>query len=133
MLHKFGIFEFDTATRELRKNGCVIALEPQPAKAPVLLVSKAGEVVSRDELREAVWGAETHVDFDRGIAYCISQIRAALGNSGDNPLFVQTIPKRGFKFIAPLTNPQDELVRTVERRRHYSVAIPDVMVTAKRS
>ncbi len=102
MLQKFGTFEFETETGELRKNGRVIALEPQPAKALALLLSKAGEIVGRDELRVAVWGAETHVDFDRGIAYCISQVRTALGDSGDNPRFVQTVPKQGFKFIAPV-------------------------------
>jgi len=59
--------------------------------------------VSREELREVVWGKNTHVDFDRGLAYCVSQIRTALGDSGDNPRFVQTIPKQGFKFIAPVT------------------------------
>ena len=102
MLHKFGVFEFDSDTGELRKNGRAVALEPQPAKALALLLARAGEVVSREELRDAVWGSETHVDFDRGIAYCLSQIRSALGDSGDNPRFVQTIPKRGFKFIAPV-------------------------------
>ena len=102
MVHKFGIFDFDTGSGELRKNGRVIALEPQPAKALALLLSRAGEIVSRDELREAVWGLDTHVDFDRGIAYCLSQIRSALGDSGDNPRFVQTVPKYGFKFIAPV-------------------------------
>jgi DNA-binding winged helix-turn-helix (wHTH) protein/TolB-like protein len=104
VLQKFGIFEFDTDTRELRKNSRAIALEPQPAKALALLLSRAGEIVSRDELREAVWGSDTHVDFDRGLAYCLSQIRSALGDSGDNPRFVQTIPKRGFKFIAPVAS-----------------------------
>lgn len=102
MVHKFGVFDFDTGSGELRKNGRVIALEPQPAKALALLLSRAGEIVSRDELREAVWGLDTHVDFDRGIAYCLSQIRSALGDSGDNPRFVQTVPKYGFKFIAPV-------------------------------
>jgi DNA-binding winged helix-turn-helix (wHTH) protein/TolB-like protein len=104
VLHKFGIFDFDTGSGELRKNGRVIALEPQPAKALALLLSRAGEIVSRDELREAVWGSDTHVDFDRGIAYCLSQIRSALGDSGDNPRFVQTVPKYGFKFIAPVAS-----------------------------
>ena len=102
MLHKFGTFEFETDTGELRKNGRVIALEPQPAKALALLLSRAGEIVSRDELREAVWGSETHGDFDRGSAYCVSQVRTALGDSGENPRFVQTVPKQGFKFIAPV-------------------------------
>jgi len=104
VLHKFGIFEFDTDSRELRKNGRAIALEPQPAKALAVLLAKAGEVVSRDELRDAVWGSDTHVDFDRGIAYCISQVRVALGDTADNPRFVQTVPKQGFKFIAPVSS-----------------------------
>ena len=103
MLHRFGTFDFDPDSGELRKNGRAVALEPQPAKALALLLSKGGEIASRDELRDAVWGKDTHVDFDRGLAYCISQIRTALGDSGDNPRFVQTIPKRGFKFIAPLS------------------------------
>jgi len=102
MVHRFGVFEFDDDGKELRKNGRIVAIEPQPAKALTLLVSRAGELVTREELRDAVWGKDTHVDFDRGLAYCISQIRAALGDSGDNPRFVQTIPKQGFKFIALL-------------------------------
>jgi TolB-like protein len=61
-------------------------------------------VVTRDELRDAVWGGETHVDFERGLAYCLSQIRAALGDSGENPRFVQTLPKRGYKFLAPVSS-----------------------------
>lgn len=102
MIHRFGVFEFDGDDGELRKNGRAVALEPQPAKALALLLARAGEVVGREELRDAVWGSDTHVDFDRGIAYCISQVRTALGDSGDNPRFVQTIPKRGFKFVAPV-------------------------------
>lgn len=102
MIYRFGVFEFDDQSGELRKNGRAVALEPQPAKALALLLSKGGDVVSRDELRDAVWGQDTHVDFDRGLAYCLSQIRTALGDSGENPRFVQTIPKRGFKFIAPI-------------------------------
>ncbi|HEX6163191.1 MAG TPA: winged helix-turn-helix domain-containing protein [Vicinamibacterales bacterium] len=102
MIYKFGVFEFDSDTKELRKNGRAAALEPQPAKALALLVSRPGEIISREELRDAVWGSDTHVDFDRGLAYCISQIRSALGDSGENPRFIQTVPKKGFKFIAPI-------------------------------
>ena len=101
MLYRFGTFEFDAVSGELRKNGRAVALEPQPARALALLLAKGGEIVSREDLRDAVWGKDTHVDFDRGLAYCVSQIRMALGDSGDNPRFIQTIPKRGFKFIAP--------------------------------
>jgi DNA-binding winged helix-turn-helix (wHTH) protein/TolB-like protein len=104
MIYRFGIFEFEPERNELRKNGRAVALEPQPAKALAVLLAKGGDVVTRDEMRDAVWGQDTHVDFDRGLAYCLSQIRSALGDSGDNPRFVQTIPKRGYKFIAPVTN-----------------------------
>jgi DNA-binding winged helix-turn-helix (wHTH) protein/TolB-like protein len=104
LIFKFGVFEFDDESKELRKNGRAAALEPQPAKALALLLSRPGDVVSREELRDAVWGKDTHVDFDRGLAYCVSQIRTALGDSGDNPRFVQTVPKKGFKFIAPVAS-----------------------------
>ena len=103
MVYRFGVFEFDGDSKELRKNGRAAAIEPQPAKALALLLSRAGDIVTREELREVVWGKDTHVDFDRGLAYCVSQIRTALGDSGDNPRFVQTMPKQGFKFIAPVT------------------------------
>ena len=105
MLYRFGVFEFDSDSGELRKGGRAVGLERQPAKGLALLLSRAGDIVSREELRDAIWGS-THVDFDRGLAYCISQIRTALGDSGDNPRFVQTIPKQGFKFIAPVASNQ---------------------------
>jgi DNA-binding winged helix-turn-helix (wHTH) protein/TolB-like protein len=102
MVYRFGVFEFESDTGELRKQGRAVALEPQPAKALALLLSRPGDVITREELRDAVWGGDTHVDFDRGLAYCLSQIRSALGDSGENPRFVQTLPKRGYKFIAPV-------------------------------
>ncbi len=102
MTYRFGAFEFDATANLLRKNGRTTALEPQPARGLALLLSRAGEVVSKEELRLGVWGNDTHVDFDRGLAYCLSQIRAALGDSADNPRFVQTLPRRGYRFIAPV-------------------------------
>jgi len=107
MIYRFGVFEFDADAGRLSKNGRFLALEPQPARALARLLLRAGTVVSRDELREAVWGSDIHVDFDRGLAYCLSQIRSALGDSGDNPRFVQTLPRKGYKFIAPLTQEID--------------------------
>ncbi len=79
-----------------------MALEPQPARALARLLSGAGDLVTREELRAAIWDEQTHVDYDRGLAYCIGQVRVALGDSGDNPRFVQTLPKRGFRFVAPV-------------------------------
>ena len=103
MVFRFGIFEFDDQSGELRRNGRAVALEPQPARALARLLSRPGDLVSREELRDAVWGTDTHVDFDRGLAYCLSQIRAALGDSAENPRFGQTLPKRGYKFLAPVS------------------------------
>jgi DNA-binding winged helix-turn-helix (wHTH) protein/TolB-like protein len=105
MTYQFGAFEFDDRSLELRKNGRLVAIEPQPARALALLLARANDVVTRDELKGAVWGAETHVDFDRGLAYCLSQVRSALGDKGDNPRFVQTLPRKGYCFVAPVRTP----------------------------
>lgn len=107
MTYEFGVFFFDDATLELRRGGRVVPMEPQPARALALLLARAGSVVSREELAAHLWGGNAHVDFNRGLAYCLSQIREALGDSGENPRFVQTLPKRGFKFVAPVTTPAE--------------------------
>jgi DNA-binding winged helix-turn-helix (wHTH) protein/TolB-like protein len=104
---RFGTFEFDAETGELRRTGTagragVVRLEPQPARALAALVARPGEIVTRDQLKAAIWGDDTHVDFDRGLAYCMSQVRSALGDSADNPRFVETLPRRGYRFIAPV-------------------------------
>jgi len=96
------MFDFDTATRELRREGILVRLQAQPAQVLAVLVEHAGEVVTREQLRGAVWGTDTFVDFDRGLNFCIAQIRTALGDSAENPRFVRTIPKRGYQFVAPL-------------------------------
>lgn len=103
MIHRFGTFEFDDQGHELRRQGRLVSLEPQPARVLALLVRRSGDVVTRDELTRTVWGAETHVDFDRGLAYCLSEIRHALGDKGENPRFVETLPRRGYRFIAPVS------------------------------
>jgi len=100
--YRFGLYEFDAESGELRKSGRAMAIEPQPARALALLLARADQLVTRDELKDAIWGKDTHVDFDRGLAYCISQIRTALGDAGESPRFIQTIPRKGYRFIAPL-------------------------------
>ncbi len=96
------MFDFDPATRELRREGVPVRVQPQPAQVLGLLLSHPGEVVTRETLREAIWGAGTFVDFDRGLNFCVAQIRSALGDSAESPRFVRTIPKRGYQFIAPV-------------------------------
>ena len=102
MRFRFGVYVFDDRTLELTRADRPVALEPQPARALALLVARAGDVITRDEMRAHLWDPGTHVDFDRGLAYCIGELRAALGDAADNPRFVQTLPRRGYTFIAPV-------------------------------
>jgi DNA-binding winged helix-turn-helix (wHTH) protein/TolB-like protein len=99
---RFGIFEFDLTTLELRRLGAPVSLQSQPSKVLAVLVEHAGDVVSRESLQAAVWKTDTHVDFERGLNFCIAQIRAALGDSAESPKFLRTLPKRGYQFIAPV-------------------------------
>lgn len=100
---RFGVFEFDDHTGELRREGHLVKLPPQPGRVLALLVARAGQVVLREELRTHIWGNETFVDFERGLNFCILQVRTALGDSSENPRFVQTVPRKGYRFIAPVT------------------------------
>ena len=99
---RFGMFDFDPVTGELRCEGVPVRLQSQPAQVLTLLLAQPGEVVGRETLRQAVWGNDTFVDFDRGLNFCIAQIRGALGDSSESPRYVRTIPKRGYQFIAPV-------------------------------
>lgn len=100
---RFGEFELDYRVGELRHNGAPVKLQPQPAKVLMVLVGQAGQVVTRQQLAEQVWGAETFVDFEQGLNFAIRQIRAALQDDADNPRFLQTLPKRGYRFTATVT------------------------------
>jgi DNA-binding winged helix-turn-helix (wHTH) protein/TolB-like protein len=99
---RFGLFEFDTATRELRREGVLVRLQSQPAQVLAYLIERSGQVVPREELRNLLWGDETFVDFDRGLNFCISQIRSALRDQSMQPTYIRTIPKSGYQFIAPI-------------------------------
>ena len=96
----FGPFELDADEQQLRKRGVVLKLQPKQFVVLHMLAQRAGEIVSRQEIQQRVWGEGTFVDFDRGINFCINQIRAALGDNADRPRFIETIPRRGYRFIA---------------------------------
>jgi DNA-binding winged helix-turn-helix (wHTH) protein/TolB-like protein len=98
---RFGLFEFNATTRELRREGALVRLQAQPAQLLACLIARAGQTVSRDELRKALWGDDTFVDFDRGLNFCIAQIRSALRDDSTEPIYIRTIPKSGYQFIAP--------------------------------
>jgi DNA-binding winged helix-turn-helix (wHTH) protein len=99
----FGNFEFDAGTFELRREGSRVRLQSQPAQVLALLLENHERTVSREELKSAIWGEATFVDFERGLNFCVSQVRSALQDSSMNSLYVRTIPKNGYRFVAPLT------------------------------
>lgn len=102
---RFADFEFDVRSGELRRGDAVTRLEPQPARVLALLVEHRGEVVTRTEIQNRVWSGDTFVDFEHGLNYCIARIRTALGDSASEPRFVETLPRRGYRFIAPVHTP----------------------------
>jgi DNA-binding winged helix-turn-helix (wHTH) protein/tetratricopeptide (TPR) repeat protein len=102
-LLRFGVFELDTRAGELHRNGDLIHLAPQPFKVLELLVRRGGEVLTRAEIRDHVWCDDTLVDFEQGLNFCVRQIREALGDTADAPRFIETLPRRGYRFLMPVT------------------------------
>ena len=104
---RFGIFDFSPSVGELRRDGKVLRLQAQPARVLALLVARAGEIVTREALQREIWNDGTHVDFERGLNFCIAQVRSALGDSAESPRFIETVPKQGYRFIAPVSRVED--------------------------
>jgi DNA-binding winged helix-turn-helix (wHTH) protein len=101
-LLRFGVFEVDLDAGELRKNGARIRLQEQPFQVLTALLQNAGQVVTRDFLRETIWAADTFVDFDHSLNTAVNKIRESLGDSASSPRFVETLARRGYRFIAPV-------------------------------
>ena len=99
---RFGVFEFDLARDELRKAGTIVRLQPQPLKLLRLLAGHPRRLFTREEIQRELWGDGTHVDFEQGINFCVSRVRAALGDQADCPRFVETLPRRGYRWIGPV-------------------------------
>src|SRR6266403_3132668 len=97
---RFGPFELDLRAGELRKHGRKTRLQQQPFRVLALLLEHPGEVVTREDLRQAIWPAGTFVEFDVGVDAAIHKLRSALGDSAENPRLVETLPRRGYRFIA---------------------------------
>lgn len=116
---RFGIFDFLTSAGELRRDGKVVRLQAQPAKVLAVLVAHAGQVVSRETLQREIWSDGTHVDFERGLNFCIAQVRAALGDSAESPRFIETVPKQGYRFIAPVSRVGEEREPAVNQRASH--------------
>ena len=99
---RFGVFEADMHSAELRRNGRKVRLQDQPFQILVMLLEQPGEVVTRDTLRASLWPVDTFVDFDHGLNAAVKRLRDALGDSAENPRFVETLARRGYRFIAPV-------------------------------
>ncbi len=100
--YRFGVFEFDPETPELRKSGRPVRLRPQGLKLLKLLISRPREVIAREEIARFLWDAGVFVDFEQGVNHTIKQVRAALGDDAESPRYIETLPRRGYRFIAPV-------------------------------
>jgi DNA-binding winged helix-turn-helix (wHTH) protein/tetratricopeptide (TPR) repeat protein len=112
---RFGHFAINGATGELRARGDVLKLAPQPFKVLELLVRRNGEVVTRNEIRDHVWAGDTFVDFEQGLNFCIRQIREVLGDTADAPRFIETLPRRGYRFLMPVESAEARPNRPITR------------------
>ena len=101
-LFRFGAFELDLEAQQLLKNGRTVRLQPQPFKLLCLLVSLRGQLVTREQIRGELWSGDTFVDVEQGVNFAVKQVRDALGEDADHPIYIQTVPRRGYRFVAPV-------------------------------
>jgi DNA-binding winged helix-turn-helix (wHTH) protein/TolB-like protein len=127
------VFEFDSDSWTLLRKGVPVRLQPQPARVLALLVKHPGDVVTREMLKQEVWGDGTFVDFERGLNFCIAQIRSALGDSADSPRFIETLPKRGYRFIAPVSTLDPRADAAIADRPASLLVAPPVDAGSRRT
>jgi DNA-binding winged helix-turn-helix (wHTH) protein len=125
---RFAEFELDPENQILHKSGAIVKLAPQPYRLLMLLVTKSGRLVKRDELCHAIWGTGTIVDFEHGLNTCMRQVRAALGDEADAPRIIETVPRVGYRLLVSVSQ-HEERERKTSRTVRVSAAIA-VMVTA---
>jgi cholera toxin transcriptional activator len=99
-LLRFGVFEMCLKTGELRKSGRLVHLAPQPFQLLALLISKPGELVTREEVLRELWADDTIVDFEKSLSFAVKKARAALGDNSHSPRYIETLPRRGYRFLA---------------------------------
>lgn len=143
---RFDLFELDATSGELRKRGVRVKLQPQPFRVLLLLIERSGEVVTREEIRRCLWQDSTFVDFEHGINFSINQIRGALSDKAEKPRYVETVPRRGYRFIGTLEQPPAKpdgaqeasplppeakpITPRMRRRRWPAIAVLTVLATA---
>src|SRR3954470_12557223 len=115
-LFQFGVFELDLQAGELRKRGIRIKIQEQPLQILGLLVECPGEVVTREQIQKKLWNGDTFVDFDNAINSAVRKMRDALGDTSENPRFVETVARRGYRFIAPVSQHPNASTRVQENQ-----------------
>src|SRR6185436_8990951 len=103
-VYRFGAFAVDARTGELSHDGCRTPLRDQSLQLLLALLEEPGELITREELARRLWGPDTFVDFDRGLNKAVNHLREALGDSAEQPRFIETLPRKGYRFIAPVTH-----------------------------
>jgi len=101
-LLRFGTFELDIRSGQLRNKGRIVRLAPLPFKLLTLLTAAPGRLISREEIRTALWAGDTFIDFEQSVNFTVKQVREALNDDADRAIYVETVPKRGYRFIAPV-------------------------------
>ncbi len=101
-IRRFGPFELDLDAAEVRQNGLRVRLQPQPFRLLVLLTSRPGSLITREQIRTELWPEGTFVDFDQSVNFAVKQIRDAFGDSASHPVYLETVPRQGYRFIAPV-------------------------------
>src|SRR5579875_693363 len=118
--YRFGAFEADAATGELRRQGIRVRLHAQPFQVLLLLLERPGEVVTREEISRELWPDGTFVDYEHGVNSAVNRVREALGDKAGAPRFVETLARRGYRFVAPVERIGDETASATD-----SIAPPD--------
>src|SRR5258707_1349969 len=126
-LVRFGIYQVDVRTSELWKQGRKVKLQEQPCRILAILLEQRGEVVTREELRKRLWSDDTFVDFDHSLNTAIMRLREALSDSSDNPRFIETLPRHGYRFIAPVeevASPEQDKLHDAASARSRNCRLP---------
>src|SRR5262245_30168373 len=129
---RFGPFELDPRAGELRNGGARVVIAEQPLQLLVALLARPGELVAREELRQRLWPGDTFVDFEHGLNAAVKRLRDYLGDSADTPRFIETVPRRGYRFIAPVEALQPAAVAPTTPGRSSEVAPTTVSSVSRR-
>ena len=121
---RFGTFELDSRAGELRKKGVKVKLQDQPLQVLLTLLERQGEIVTRQELQKKLWSADTFVDFEHGLNKAMNRLRTALGDSPENPRYIETLPRKGYRFIAAPADHNFPMTAAVELPRIRLAVLP---------